>query len=123
MSAEELPIVLPTRRNDVLVAEFDAEYVLLDPKNQMAHHLVGRLAAVYDACDGRTVTDELVAEAVAVTAVDADEFRGFVGDALNFFSNFGLLEGTELVVDEGPPCLGCGEAPSKRRRWRRWLRR
>ncbi len=112
--------MLPMCRDDVLVAEFDAEYVLLDPKNQMAHHLVGRLAAVYDACDGRTVTDELVAEAVAVTGCDASEFREFVGEALNFFANFGLLMGTHLVVDEGPPCLGCSEE-SRPKRW--WSRR
>jgi hypothetical protein len=123
--SDDLPTVLPERRTDVLVADFGSEYVVLDPVNALVHHFAGGLAAVFNACDGVTTSAELLAEARDAGVPDLDEFRGFMGEALDFLAGFGLLVGTHLVTadariddgerDEPPPCLGCGKATNDRR--------
>jgi hypothetical protein len=112
----ELPDVMPDRSDEVEVADFGTEFVVFDPRNRMAHHLSGWLAAVFDACDGDSSPAELAADATAYWQGNPDESRYRVGEAIRAFESLGILAGSTPL--EPPPCVGCGGGrTSTRRRW------
>ena len=97
---------MPLPHPELEIAEFDTELVVLDPRVDRVHHVVGLIAVVFDACDGTTTVEQLAAEladALAISPADAD---GQVRAALGVLGGNGLLEGTD-PPEEPPPCLGC----------------
>ena len=121
-----LPAILPQRRLDVEVAEFDTESVVFDPHHRVAHRLDGWLAGVLDACDGKTSAQAFLGECV-MAGLDGPSAWGSEGElrrqlatALESLDRSGLLAGTKPA--KPPPCIGCkDDAPS--RRGRRFLAR
>jgi hypothetical protein len=73
-----LPAVMPRKRDDVMVAEFDSEFVVLVPDVRKAHHLDEGLSLVLESCDGLMLTSELVDE----VANGADEDPATVAEWL-----------------------------------------
>ncbi len=97
--------VLPARHAHLEIAEFGTELVVYDPQVHMVHLLSGFQALLFDACDGSTATEALVAEFVEAGVGDREQ----VLDALRIA--FIDLVTLALLVDheppDGPPCLGC----------------
>ena len=112
----QLPRVLPRWHVDLLVAEFDTEYVVFDARSRMVHRIAGRHSLVFNACDGETNSDDLVTELIEAGLGSTDDVRDIVATALTDLANLGLLEGT--VAPTPPPCIGCGAEANKRRRRR-----
>jgi hypothetical protein len=67
-----LPKTMPQKPDDVMVAEFDTELVVLVPGARMAHHLDEGLSLVLDSCDGSTPTAAVIAEVADATG-DSNE--------------------------------------------------
>ena len=65
-----LPALMPRKRDEVLVADFDTELVVLEPDDRQAHHLDEGLSLVLTSCDGRTPSAEVVAEVMTATGDD-----------------------------------------------------
>lgn len=116
------PVVLPRRHPAVEVAEFETEIVVLEPRTEQVH-LLGPLASlVFDACDGSTTVDELVAEIADWTSDDRASIEAAVATTLRELGGLGMLEGIEPAPP--PPCVGCSRpaeiaAPRGRSFWRR----
>lgn len=110
---------MPRRSTHVEVADFDAEFVVFDPRNTMVHHLSGWIAIVFDACDGESSRAELAADAIDYWHGEIDEAHRRVDEAIEVFENLGILEGLDAVTP--PPCIGCEAAGIRRRR--RWFTR
>lgn len=70
--ASGVPDVLPRRRDEVLVADFDTEMVVLVPEDRLAHRLDSGLSLILASCDGVTRSVDLIAEVVAGTDDDPD---------------------------------------------------
>ncbi|MGB8861925.1 MAG: PqqD family protein [Ilumatobacteraceae bacterium] len=118
---------LPRRSESVEVAEFDAEFVVFDPRVNRVHHVRELGAVVWDACDGRTDLEQLITEMRDVLGAEPEHLRAEVSSAVALFEAEGLLEGSE-PPEEPPPCLGCGNGqhpvlPTTRRWGHRWWRR
>lgn len=67
MTGAQLPAVLPLKRADVLVADFDTELVVLVPEERKAHRLDAGLSLILSSCDGVMPAAELIAEVAADT--------------------------------------------------------
>jgi hypothetical protein len=88
----DLPPVMPLRRPEVLVADFDTELVVLVPADRQAHHLDEGLSLVLDSCDGVTPTSALVDEVVQATGQSTDQVRVWLGDAIERLIHIGVVE-------------------------------
>ena len=100
-----LPALMPRKRADVMVADFDTELVVLVPDERQAHHLDVGLSLVLDSCDGTTSTAAVVAE-VALGDRDPGRRRRVVArrharDART----------TERVLTMNLPRFGAGSRP------------
>lgn len=115
-AAAELPEVMPARHEALEVAEFETELVVFDPRSDQVHLLEGFSAVVFDACDGESLPDGLVADVVEVGGVDVDQAKGAVARTLVELGVLGLLAGTEPATSL--PCVGCSGGSGSRRRSR-----
>ena len=97
----ELPAIMPRRRADVLVAEFDGELVVLVPGERMAHHLDAGLSLVLDSCDGSTPTADVVAEIAGATGDGPDTVRVWLHDAMRQLAELQVLESASSVLRPG----------------------
>ena len=98
---EALPATFPARRAGLEIAEFDTELVVWDPTSKMVHHLEGIAAIVFDACDGSTRSDELVAEIAEATGVEPAVVNEEVLTVWQMFNRRDLLAVTQPVAQ--PP--------------------
>jgi len=109
-----IPDRLPARHPEVEVAVFPGAIVVFDPRNRMAHELVGAPAAVFDACceqtEGRAAIDELVVGGLGTHA----EVTEVVQSVLRDLAELGLLEGCDAPTP--PPCIECDRESTG---WRR----
>lgn len=87
-----LPATMPRKRDQVMVADFDTELVVLVPEDRRSHHLDEGLSLVLDACDGMTTTASLVAEVAEATGADTVQVEAWLRDALHQLRQLDILE-------------------------------
>ena len=87
----DLPTVLPRRRAEVVTADFGTELVVLVPDRRRVHHLDEGLSLVLDACNGRTTTEQLVAEVADATATQAADVERWLASGLDQLREIGVL--------------------------------
>jgi hypothetical protein len=90
---DPLPPVLPRKAKGLEVAEFDTELVVLAVAEQKAHHLQGLAAIVFDACDGRTRSNELALEVAEATGGDVQHALDEIAEVWRTFVRVGLVDG------------------------------
>ena len=89
-----LPALMPRKRADVMVADFDTELVVLVPDERQAHHLVVGLSLVLDSCDGVTSTAAVVAEVALGTGTAVDAVESWLAETLVTLDRLNVLEST-----------------------------
>lgn len=94
-SAGEL---LPKKREDVLVADFETELVVLVPGERRTHRLDVGLSLVLSACDGVTETTALAAEISRGTGDDLGVTMAWIARSLEILAELGVL--AEGAVEE-----------------------
>ena len=87
-----LPAVMPRKRADVMVADFETELVVLVPDERQAHHLDEGLSLVLDSCDGATPTANVVDEVVAGTGQPVEAVEVWLADTLATLDRLNVLE-------------------------------
>lgn len=87
-----LPVVMPRKRADVMVADFDTELVVLVPDERRAHHLDVGLSLVLDSCDGATSVAAVVAEVAAATGEAVGAVESWLADTLATLDQLNVLE-------------------------------
>lgn len=113
-----MPDRLPRPHPDVEVASLVNGIVAFDPRNTMAHELLGTPAVVLDACVEGLATAAIIDELVAAGVGDDASVRGLIAAVLADLADLGLLEGCAAPVP--PPCIECGrDEPVRRTWWRR----
>ena len=100
MSAAELPEVLPRKRPDVLVADFDTELVVLVPEERKAHRLDAGLSLILSSCDGVTTAVELISEVAADTGDEHADLERWLGNGLAELAGLKVLVGSADDVAE-----------------------
>jgi hypothetical protein len=91
-----LPPVMPLRRSEVLVADFDTELVVLVREDRQAHHLDEGLSLVLDSCDGATPTANFVEEVVKATGQSTDQVNGWLINAIDHLIELGVITQSEI---------------------------
>ena len=89
-----LPALMPRKRADVMVADFDTELVVLVPDERQAHHLDVGLSLVLDSCDGVTSTAAVVAEVALGTGTAVDAVESWLAETLVTLDRLNVLEST-----------------------------
>lgn len=82
---------LPRMRDDVLVADFDTELVVLVPGDRRAHRLDAGLSIVLSACDGETERAALIDEVASGTGDDAEATSRWLDNAVRTLSELGVF--------------------------------
>ena len=88
---DELPAVMPRKRDEALVADFDTELVVLVPEAREAHLLDEGLSLVLDSCDGVTPTADVIAEVVAATGDDPTQVAAWLAGCLRRLADLEIL--------------------------------
>jgi hypothetical protein len=91
----DLPPIMPGKRDEVMVAEFDTELVVLVPGVRMAHHLDAGLSLVLDSCDGKTPTDDVISEVVDATGDSPEAVRAWLRSSLDRLAELDMLTANE----------------------------
>jgi hypothetical protein len=87
-----LPALMPRRRADVVVADFDTELVVLVPDERVAHHLDEGLSLVLDSCDGTTSTASVVAEVALGTGTAVDAVESWLAQTLTTLARLNVFD-------------------------------
>ena len=87
-------IVVPARRDDVVVEELDNELILFDSKGGHAFHLNPTALAVWKHCDGRSTTRQIAEAFTTAYDVDFDRALDDVEQIVVFLARRGLLTTT-----------------------------
>ena len=82
---------MPRKRDEVMVAEFDTELVVLVPGVRMAHHLDAGLSLVLDSCDGKTPTADVIAEVGQATGDSYETVRTWLRSSLDRLTELDML--------------------------------
>lgn len=90
----DLPRTLPRKRDDLMIAEFDTELVVLVPETRKAHHLDDGLSLVLSSCDGATPTAKLVTEVADGTGEDAAAVARWLVGSISALAELNMLEGS-----------------------------
>jgi hypothetical protein len=101
---------LPSRREDVLVADFDTELVVLVPGERRAHRLDAGLSLVLSSCDGETTYAELADEVSAGTGESGESTQEWLDHALATLRDLGVF-GQDSGSDESSRV---GDLPTNR---------
>ena len=88
----ELPAVMPRKRAEAMVADFDTELVVLVPEARLAHLLDEGLSLVLDSCDGVTPTAEVITEVVDATGESEPQVALWLADCLRQLATLGVIE-------------------------------
>jgi hypothetical protein len=98
-----LPVLMPRKRADVMVADFDTELVVLVPDERQAHHLDVGLSLVLDSCDGATSTASVVAEVALGTGSPVDAVESWLAETLVTLGRLNVLEPADPEPRKRPP--------------------
>ena len=93
--------LLPLRNQAVEVAKFDPDLVVFDPRCKQVHLLERVTAVVFEACDGITTRQQLLAAMAAAQEFSVQDADLRVRKALAKLARLGLLQDTEYQVQ--PP--------------------
>lgn len=88
---------LPRKRDDVLVADFDTEIVVLVPGERRAHRLDAGLSLVLSACDGETSRTVLIDEVASGTGDDVEVTNRWLDNAVQTLAELGVFEDDRLT--------------------------
>jgi len=88
----ELPTVMPRKRADAMVADFDTELVVLVPEARLAHLLDEGLSLVLDSCDGVTPTAAVITEVVHATGESEPQVALWMADCLRQLTELDIIE-------------------------------
>jgi hypothetical protein len=88
---DDVPRVMPPRRSEVMVADYDTELVVLVPDTRLTHHLDVGLSLILDACDGVTLSKDLINEIATATASDVAVVGGHILEALRQFESLDII--------------------------------
>lgn len=91
----DLPTIMPRKRDEVMVAEFDTELVVLVPWARMAHHLDVGISLVLDSCDGETPTADVIAEVAEATGNEPEAVSFWLRNALDQLAEREMLTAIE----------------------------
>jgi hypothetical protein len=94
-----LPAVMPRKRDDVMVAEFDSEFVVLVPDVRKAHHLDEGLSLVLESSDGLMLTEALIDEVANGADEDPATVRSWLEASIKQLEVLGVFE--QLVQVKG----------------------
>jgi hypothetical protein len=83
---------MPRRRQQVMVADFDTEMVVLVPEQRLSHHLDEGLALVLDSCDGATPTADVIGEVAHGTGEETAQVALWLADAISQLRGLDLLD-------------------------------
>jgi hypothetical protein len=83
---------LPRRREQVLVADFGTELVVLVADRRQTHRLDEGLSLVLSSCDGETLVDDLVSEVSEGTGEVTEVTAAWLVDCLNQLVGLGIVE-------------------------------
>jgi hypothetical protein len=96
--------MLPRKRDNVLVADFDTELVVLVTETRRAHRLDSGLSLVLGSCDGTTTRSELVDEIASGTGEARAQTKRWLDDALGQLAELDVFEpADENRVKRGRP--------------------
>jgi len=95
-AVNELPTVMPRKRADAMVADFDTELVVLVPEARLAHLLDEGLSLVLDSCDGVTPTAAVITEVVDATGESESQVALWLADCLRQLADLGIVEAPPL---------------------------
>jgi hypothetical protein len=93
----DLPVIMPHRRAEAIVADFDTELVVLVPEARQAHLLDEGLSLVLDSCDGVTSTADVIAEVAEATGDLPDAVRAWLRQALDQLTDLNMLVSDRLT--------------------------
>jgi hypothetical protein len=88
----DLPITMPRKREEAMVADFDTELVVLVPEARQAHLLDEGLSLVLDSCDGITPTAAVIAEVVDATGETPEAVRVWLRHSLDQLAALDMLD-------------------------------
>jgi hypothetical protein len=91
VTAVDLPVVLPSKRLDVLVADFDTEFVVLVPEQRKAHRLDSGLSLILSSCDGTTTTAALLDEIEQTTGDQRPDLERWLHSGLAELRQLGVF--------------------------------
>ncbi len=87
----ELPAVMPRKRPEAMVADFDTELVVLVPEARLAHLLDEGLSLVLDSCDGVTPSAGVIAEVVDATGESEPQVAEWLRNCLDRLAQLNIL--------------------------------
>ncbi len=82
----------PLARSDVRCQMLDDGFVLLDPRNDMAHTLNVVASIIWDSCDGEHTLEQIAGELQTLQGSDGQNILGDVAEAVDSFRKAGLLD-------------------------------
>ena len=86
-----LPKIMPRKRDEAMVADFDTELVVLVPEVRQAHLLDEGLSLVLDSCDGVTPSADVIAEVVEATGETPEAVTAWLRQALDQLDELQML--------------------------------
>ena len=87
----DLPDIMPRKRDEAMVADFDTELVVLVPEVRQAHLLDEGLSLVLDSCDGVTPSADVIAEVVEATGETPEAVTAWLRQALDQLDELQML--------------------------------
>ena len=88
---DDLPEVMPRKRDDVVIAGFEGELVVLVAGSRMAHHLDAGLSLVLDSCDGETPTANVISEVAESTGDDSAAVGKWLKSSIEKLADLDML--------------------------------
>ena len=82
----------PLARSDVRCQMLDDGFVLIDPRNDMAHTLNVVASIIWDSCDGEHTLEQIAEELQTLQGSEGRDILGDVSEAVDSFRKAGLLE-------------------------------
>jgi PqqD family protein of HPr-rel-A system len=81
----------PARRPDVWLRQADTENVVFDPSTGAVHILNATALAIWELCDGETLTEEMVEAICGLSGLPRDVVEEDVERILGEFKQAGIL--------------------------------
>ncbi len=82
----------PRARSDVRCRMLDDGFVLIDPRNDMAHTLNVVASIIWDSCDGEHTLEQIAEELRTLQGSEGRDILGDVNEAVDSFRKAGLLD-------------------------------
>ena len=90
-TSRDATIVVPPRRDDVVVHEHDSEAVISIPADGSTYHLNPTACFVWEQCDGRSTTREIAQQLADAYDVKFDKALNDVEELVLWFAESTLL--------------------------------